>query len=195
MKGFLASAAVAAVLAASGVANATTVDWSFSGTNMGSGMMTYDSTTGLVSAFSGTYDGQTLAFVSLTADPNNSSAQVNYNGPELSTYQNVPNTGGANYTFDDLFPQTAASYAILASTGTGANEIVYELFYNGPSASDYMFFNIVTQPSYHYVEDAGTFTVSGAVPEPATWTMLGLGFAALGFAGYHKARAPRSLSL
>ena len=34
----------------------------------------------------------------------------------------------------------------------------------------------------------------GGVPEPSTWAMMGLGFAALGFAGYRRARTDRSLA-
>lgn len=37
-------------------------------------------------------------------------------------------------------------------------------------------------------------TASGAVPEPSTWAMLLLGFAALGFVGYRKARPARAVA-
>jgi hypothetical protein len=33
------------------------------------------------------------------------------------------------------------------------------------------------------------FTASSAVPEPATWAMMLLGFVGLGYAGYRRARA------
>lgn len=42
-----------------------------------------------------------------------------------------------------------------------------------------------------WVFDVSTITFSGGVPEPSTWAMMGLGFAALGFAGY-RARRPRT---
>jgi PEP-CTERM motif len=93
----------------------------------------------------------------------------------------VTSHGGANYQYDDLYPQTLSTYAILASTGTGAAEKVYALYVDG---GGFNFFNIVTTPSYAYVDDRGTFTTS--VPEPATWAMMFLGFAALGFAGYRQ---------
>jgi hypothetical protein len=173
-------------------ANASTVtdNWSFSGTYTGSGTLTYDSSTGIVSALTGNYNGQALSFISLT------SPLVNQNGPGLSTYQGVPNTGGANYTFDDLFPQTLPTHAILASAGSGSNEIVYALNVDN---NGFNFFHIVTTPSYAYVEDDGTFTVAAvpdgtfpvaAVPEPSTWAMMLLGFAGIGFMAYRRKSKP-----
>jgi hypothetical protein len=34
-----------------------------------------------------------------------------------------------------------------------------------------------------------------AAPEPSTWAMMALGFAALGFAGYRTSRAPASVAV
>ena len=39
-----------------------------------------------------------------------------------------------------------------------------------------------------------TIDVSG-VPEPSTWAMLGIGFAAMGFVGFRKARARSAISI
>jgi hypothetical protein len=36
----------------------------------------------------------------------------------------------------------------------------------------------------------GNLTVNVTAPEPATWAMMALGFAALGFLGYRKRAAP-----
>ncbi len=51
----------------------------------------------------------------------------------------------------------------------------------------------------NYAVDTGAMTNTLAVqfnaPEPATWAMLGLGFAALGFVGYRKTREARAISL
>ena len=47
--------------------------------------------------------------------------------------------------------------------------------------------------SYHVYAATGPLTIT-AVPEPATWAMLGLGFAALGFAGYRKTCTPRAVT-
>jgi hypothetical protein len=40
-----------------------------------------------------------------------------------------------------------------------------------------------------------TIDLSGTVPEPATWAMLGIGFAAMGFLGFRKARARSAISI
>jgi hypothetical protein len=50
-----------------------------------------------------------------------------------------------------------------------------------------------------YVEGNGSpsdliFTTTGGVPEPATWAMMLLGFAGLGFAGFRKAKTSRAIS-
>jgi hypothetical protein len=172
-------AVVALFAAASQPAAAAIVDWTFNGTNTGSGQITYDQNTGVISALTGSYAGNALTFIPLD------SPLVNQNSPSagLSTYQNVPNTGSANYTFDDLFPQTVATYGILASTGTGTNEKVYII---GEDSNGSVFFHIVTDP-YAYVNDYGQFsaTVAGT-PEPSTWAMMILGFAGIGFMGYRR---------
>ena len=41
---------------------------------------------------------------------------------------------------------------------------------------------------------AGVSVSISGVPEPSTWAMMGLGFAALGFAGYRRARKPVALT-
>jgi hypothetical protein len=175
----LFSAVLALVAAASQPAFAMVVDWTFNGTNTGSGQITYDQNTGVISALTGSYAGSALTFIPLD------SPLVNQNSPSagLSTYQNVPNTGSANYTFDDLLPQTVATYGILASTGTGTNEKVYII---GEDSNGSVFFHIVTDP-YAYVNDYGQFsaTVAGT-PEPSTWAMMILGFAGIGFMGYRR---------
>jgi hypothetical protein len=188
MKSFLASAAVAAVLAASGAANATTttLKWTFSGTNDGSGQLTYNTSNGLVSAFSGSYDGQAITrFWDASTPP------VLANDPSagLMTYHGVPNTGGADYIFDDLYP--IDYQGILVSVGASPDQRFYDISLDSPGASQVDFFSI--NPNGSYRPDNGTFTTT-AVPETSTWAMLGLGFAALSFAGYRKARTPRALS-
>jgi hypothetical protein len=40
-----------------------------------------------------------------------------------------------------------------------------------------------------------TIDVSGGVPEPSTWAMLGIGFAGLGYIGFRRARAGSAISI
>jgi hypothetical protein len=174
-------AAVALFAAASRPASATVVDWTFTGTNSGSGQITYDQNTGVISALTGSYAGNTLTFIPLDSPL----VQQNNPTPGFSTYVNVPNWGpGDNYTFDDLFPQTVSTYGIMASTGTGANEIVYVI---GEDSNGDVFFHVQASP-YSYVTDYGTFstTVVAGVPEPSTWAMMILGFAGIGFMAYRR---------
>jgi PEP-CTERM motif len=180
-------AAVLGVLALgyASAANAVVVtdNWSFTdgGSHTGNGSFSYDSTTGLVSSFSGNYDGNALTFISLNAPipdvhPNTTTG--------VSTYQNVPNTGGANLGFDNLFPITVNG--ILASIGSGPSEIVYEISLDSPGATLVDFFSI--NPAGNYVVDNGTFAVTAAVPEPSTWAMMILGFVGVGFTAYRRSR-------
>jgi hypothetical protein len=174
-------AVVALFAAASQPASATVVNWTFNGTNTGSGQITYDQNTGVISALTGSYAGNTLTFIPLDSPL----VQQNDPAPGLSTYVHVPNWGpGDNYTFDDLYPQTVSTYGIMASTGTGANEIVYVI---GEDSNGELFFHVQASP-YSYVTDYGTFstTAVAAVPEPSTWAMMILGFAGVGFMAYRR---------
>lgn len=183
---FLASASIAAVATPSIASAATTVDWMFTGTNTGSGQITYDEATDLVTALSGTYAGGSLSLVSfLNRDPNNPGAEINDNGGGLYTYRGVPNTGGVNYTFDDKFTQTYNTSGYLASTGIGSDERVYVLNVDKNDGVDqFNFFSI--NPDGSYRQDFGTFATTpaatGAVPEPASWAMMIFGMGAVGFA-------------
>jgi hypothetical protein len=62
--------------------------------------------------------------------------------------------------------------------------------YSGPESSP------VFAPGSFTLGDSNTFNVGTltftAVPEPSTWTMMLLGFAGIGFAGYRRARARRA---
>lgn len=87
----------------------------------------------------------------------------------------------------------------MISTGTGANEVVYNISLDSPGAAQTDFFSISLVPTYHYVFDVGTFTVSpftvaapaltsesldrpAAAPEPAAWAMMLVGVVGVGAA-------------
>ena len=182
-----AKAALFGVLALgfASTANAAIItdNWSFTdgGSNTGSGSFTYDNTTGLVSSFSGNHDGNALTFYNALTPP------VQVSGGNL-VYHGVPNTGGVDYIFDDLFPITVNG--ILTSTGSGAGQVFYDISLDSPGATQVDFFSVT--PTGAYVFDNGTFTtqVAGAVPEPSTWAMLLLGFAGVGFMAYRRKAKP-----
>lgn len=174
----LAPVFAAAIALISGPARATpmvTENWSFLGTpsgNMGNGSLTYDSSTGLVSSFTGTFIG--LPFTNW--DASTPPVQANTPSPGLLTYHGVPNTGGADFIFDDLLPIDVNG--ILVSTGSGASERFYDVSLDFLGATQVDFFSI--NPNGSYVFDNGTFTTTPAsVPEPATWVILLAAFAAL----------------
>ena len=95
----------------------------------------------------------------------------------------MPNTGGADFIYDDYVTPVAGSNNITAagivlSVGGGADERVYDLSLDYPGAGSADFFSIT--PNGGYVFDEGTFTLS--VPEPATWAMTILGLGLIGLA-------------
>jgi hypothetical protein len=47
--------------------------------------------------------------------------------------------------------------------------------------------------SFEAMRSGETYVFGAAVPEPATWAMMGLGFAGLGFAGYRRSRKTLSI--
>jgi PEP-CTERM motif len=171
-------------------ANAASVTdtWTFTdgGSNTGSGSFTYDNTTDLVSSFSGNYDGNALTFYNALTPP------VQVSGGNL-VYHGVPNTHGADYIFDDLFPITVNG--ILTSTGSGAGQVFYDISLDSPGATQVDFFSIT--PTGAYVVDDGTFTTTqvAAVPEPSTWAMMLLGFAGVGFMAYRRKQNEPALRL
>jgi PEP-CTERM motif len=169
------AAAIALISGPAGAAPMVAENWSFLGMpsgNMGSGSLTYDSSTGLVSSFTGTFIERPLTFWDASTPP----VQANDPSPGLLTYHGVPNTGGADFIFDDLLPIDING--ILVSTGSGASERFYDISLDSPGATQVDFFSINLNGSY--VFDDGTFTTTPAsVPEPATWVILLAAFAAL----------------
>ncbi len=70
----------------------------------------------------------------------------------------------------------------------------------GPTYSSGEFYDVLTAGSHNlqiqdqtlFAQPAGAY-YSISTPEPSTWVMMGLGFAALGFAGYRQARKTAAL--
>ena len=93
----------------------------------------------------------------------------------------VGNSGSYDDSFVDWQQFTGAAGS--PTVGTAG-----DMWYGSPG-------NFVVDDSYAVLTDAKTNTlaVQFNAPEPSTWVMLGFGFAGLGFAGWRKARTPRTL--
>ena len=200
LKAFLASAAILSsglVLAplsfATAAAAATTLDWTFapssSGGLAGSGQLTVDAI-GDVTAFSGSVGGNALSFY------------ANPNFPGTSTLHGVPNTGGADYIYDDYVNPNPGvddltQNGVLVSAGSGSSQVFYDLSLDNPSGPPADLFSITPKGSYVY--DDGTFTtsaaVSSAVPEPSVWAMMLAGVCMIGAALRFNRRRGTALSL
>ena len=100
---------------------------------------------------------------------------------------------GASFAVKELIDGGAA--ATIGSFGAGEPYIphlVSEALGLPLAVGETASFSIVTETDpavYTAIYQFENVTVSGAVPEPSTWTMMLLGFAGLGFAGYRRARA------
>jgi len=162
-------------------ANATLVDWSYTGPgiNNGSGTMdvTFDSIAGGydINSITGTAEGQTITGLSTYDSPSNvvyPPSPPNIGVDTLGFSFTVADGTAFNVYEDDgnYTPGTPfACGAVYCIVGPGA-----------PSTVD---------ASNDPVSTLDSFTVTvAAVPEPSTWAMMVLGFAGLGFAGYRRSR-------
>jgi hypothetical protein len=75
------------------------------------------------------------------------------------------------------------NYGVMFSLSNGDVVDMYSNGGDGGPIYGVVVFSALTGPDY---TSAAGLTLN--VPEPSTWAMMGLGFAALGFAGYHKSR-------
>jgi hypothetical protein len=131
----------------------------------------------------------------------NSTITPKGNGTFNSLDMTVP-----GFTFDDL-----AFHLEFNKTGTGNSEVENltvtwgtapgdSFTYNNLKANTDIGFFLVSPTPLTFVDlttttgfnEAKQFEISSVVPEPASWVMMGLGFAGLGFAGYRRARSSRT---
>ena len=131
-------------------------------------------------AIAGTYQftlsGNATAVFSLNSSPTPSS-----NGPDDFTITGVNGTfNGAPTTFDLLFYDTAESGGFDIS---GLLSLSGDQLFTGSTSSPSFILGTFPLSTYGSTDKAFSLTISssdGAVPEPASWTMMLLGLAALG---------------
>jgi hypothetical protein len=120
-----------------------------------------------VTSVSGAISGLTNQVISgVTANPSFPSASYSPDG---------------SFIFDNLYSPTgmAFDYSGLLFTTAGNSGGYWNLWASSPGT--YSLYE--SAGSYNYpIEEIGTLSVAGA-PEPSTWAMLALGFAALSFVG------------
>jgi hypothetical protein len=184
---WLASAAIAGALAAPGVANATIVDLTISGSLDGhsyTGTLSLDVTDGQATSGTGTLSilGFTNAPLVLitTSSPGNEGNPVGYRANDGTDYFNTGkaypiDTRGLLFDVNTTTPVWGAYplFAIWSNTSQAG----YSAAVTG----------VVDGVEYYNIQ--GSAALSSAVPEPSTWAMLLVGFVGLGFAGYRRATA------
>jgi hypothetical protein len=122
-------------------------------------------------------------------------------GPDTLT-QTIATTNGQDYqlsfwryqqavgpvTFLDV---TWDGTTVFSETLTGPGDVPYQNFTASVvgTGSDVLQFISANDPGWTYVDNV---SLTSGVPEPATWAMMMLGFAGLGFAGYRRATSART---
>jgi PEP-CTERM motif len=152
----------------------------------------------LVSSFLNLSDVSNLTgYASVAAFGNVSLSQLGDNCATCTSFFQITGTGnfsGGTVEHDDgasLYLGTLSHppLAVVFDSGAETSEIP-TTFAVAPGTHQYVL---------DYVEGNGSpsdliFTTTGGVPEPATWAMMLLGFAGLGFAGFRKAKTSVALS-
>lgn len=179
--------ASAVLLSGSAVANATLYDWSFASADVsGSGTLTatpYSGSTYVISGGTGTVIDSAYGSFAVTfatcATPGVGCTFVNSDG------------AGANTTYDNLLIPSNAIGSQLDNAGV--------MLVPGPPGTPSLAINVFDGPSHEFYsylgngnEDLSTpFNVTvAAVPEPATWAMMLIGFCGVGFLAYRRKTRP-----
>lgn len=185
--------AAAMLFAASGAANASVYAYEISDYNPGgdgavTGYVTLDVVAGQVTDGSAMLTGGMLPygwtdFSLVTVD--------NYCSGTCTGWR----TGGGADLFggDTNFP--IDSSGLIFHSALDGDGYVFGLYTSGPGTSGNdlaALFGPGGPKNYYTLSDGLTLS---AVPEPATWALMVLGFAAVGFAGYRKSREARAITV
>ena len=169
----------------------------------------------------GAYDIDTVSAADLTAaslDSNAISATSTGSSDALDVYVSVSDITGlsglksalSGLTVNFLTPGwtvTETTFEDNTNTVFGTmNLLTTHTFTSGPDTFTGLASVNVTSPfsvtELYVVQSKGlvgaandTIDITAVVPEPSTWAMLGIGFAAVGFIGFRRARARSTISI
>jgi PEP-CTERM motif len=188
MKRLLLTTIALIILGSPEIANAAIQNLSISGNLDGhdyTGKLSLDVSGG--QAVSGT---GTLSILGLTNAP---LVLITSTTPGAAGYPGIGyrgNDGTDYFSLDQVYP--ISPNGLLFDVGTTTTEWgMHPLFAIWSEGNGYgsAFTGQVAGVEYYNIQ--GIATSSGAVPEPSTWAMLGLGFAGLGLAGWRRTRKDR----
>jgi hypothetical protein len=120
--------------------------------------------------------------LALTDPPN--SAYEAAGGLELFGNDNVVPINANGITFGTNAPGGSGGYTLQFLLGGESNECAADVVCGG-----------IGGPGIDNFEKLGATTISAAVPEPSTWAMMILGFAAVGFFAYRRKENGQALSV
>ena len=113
-------------------------------------------------------------------------------GNELPGIGYRGNDGADYFDLDQAFP--ISTNGLLFDVGTTTAEWglhpLFAIWSNSDASYGTAFTGVVGGQEFYNLNSVSA-SVTGAVPEPSTWAMLGVGFAGLGLAGWKRSRTNR----
>ena len=189
--GSIMAAGVAAALMVSSAARGATYDFTFTGgaddpTVRATGTFTTNAANDAIVSGSGIFSFDANTDEAATLVPGNGQIQ--------------------DLTFDNVFPIDASNgilfqgetdksfvFNIYAPTETILNVGVETAWASAQDGGGFLYASLSYSGACSNCTAVGSLTIG--VPEASTWAMLGLGFAALGFAGWRRSHTARAISL